>query len=385
MHIGIDARMFGEKETGIGVYTKNLIENLLKIDKENQYIVFTLKDRQEELPNAKNLKKISVSSHWYTYSEQTKLLLEFLREKVDFMHFTHFNAPVFYNKPFISTIHDITPLFFPGHKMNSFIRRSAFKLTFNHSVKKSAHIITVSDFTKQQAAKYFAVNPNKITTINLGIMHSFKKEISYDRIKAIKEKFGITKPYLFFIGVWRNHKNVARLVEAFGILRDKYKLDIQLVLGGKEDPYYPEVRKTWERLNLEKHIITPGFIEKDDLPVFYKGASALIRPSFIEGFVLVELEAMSVGTPVVASNASCIPELLGDSAAYFNPLDAENMAEAIYKVISDENLKNSLVQKGFKQIEKFNWGKTAQETLNIYKNTHNAIKSGQKQYIKANV
>jgi len=375
MKIGIDARMFGPQETGIGNYTKNLIENILKIDHGNEYTIFILKDRIDDLNvSNSNVKKVPVASHWYTYSEQIKFLRDLNKEKVDFMHFTHFNVPLLYKRPFIATIHDVTPLFFPGHKMNSLLRRTAFKLVFNNTIKKSQHIISVSKFTKQQIVKNFSVEKEKITPIYLGINDSFKKKIKYDRIKEVKDKYKITKPYIFFIGVWRNHKNVVRLIEAFNILRNKYNQDIQLVLGGKEDPYYMEVRRTWEKLNLSEYIIRPGFISDEDLPIFFKEAAALIRPSFIEGFVLVELEAMSLGTPVVSSNASCMPELLEDSAIYFNPLDPKEMAAAINKVLTDENLRNNLIQKGYNQIKKFNWEKTAEETLKIYTNTYNATK-----------
>lgn len=377
MKIGIDARMFGSKETGIGNYAKNLIENLKKIDHKNKYAVFMLKDRIDELDVSgySNWRKIPVNSHWYTYGEQTKFLLDLYREKLDFIHFANFNVPILYRKPFIVTIHDIIPMFFPGHKMNSFVRRTAFKLTFYNAVRSAKHIISVSKFTKSQIMEYFNVKEDKISPIYLGLDENFNKGIKCAKIEEIKKKYGITKPYIFFVSVWRNHKNVVGLVKAFEILRRKYKQDIQLVLGGKEDPYYPEVRNAWEELKVGEHIIRPGFISGEELPSFFKGAQVSARPSFIEGFILVELEAMSAGIPIAASNASCLPELLENAAIYFDPLNPEDMAEKINKVLIDKDLREKLVENGYKQLEKYSWKKCAEETLNIYQKQKNENQS----------
>ncbi|TRZ77746.1 glycosyltransferase family 1 protein [bacterium] len=368
MKIGIDARMFGSAETGIGNYVKNLVENIVKIDHENEYVLFMMADRIDDpnIPEAQNLKKVPVNSHWYTWSEQLVFPWIIYREKLDLMHFTHFNVPLLYRKPFIVTIHDVTPLFFPGHKMNSIIRRNAFKLAFNNAVRSSKKIISVSNFTKDQIVKNFNIHAKKVTTIYEGTGHIFQKEVNYDKIKELKERYGITKPFIFYVGVWRNHKNITGLIKAFDILRNKYKLDIQLVLGGQEDAYYPEVRETWEKLELTEHIIRPGFIKDDELPMFFKSAEVLARPSFIEGFAMVDLEAMSVGVPVAASNSSCLQEILDDAALYFDPLNIEKMAEVINRILTDKKLRDDLIQKGFRQFGKFSWEKCAGETLGIY-------------------
>jgi len=370
MRIGIDARMFGSPETGIGNYVKNLVEKIIQIDHENEYVLFMMADRINDpyIPKAKNLRKVSVKSHWYTWNEQLIFPWVIYKERLDLMHFTHFNVPLFYRKPFIVTIHDVTPLFFPGHKMNSIVRRSGFKIAFNNAVRSSKKIISVSDFTKKQIIENFNINPKKISTIYEGAGHGFQKEINCDKIKEIKEKYGITKPFIFYVGVWRNHKNITGLIRTFDILRKRYKQDIQLVIGGQEDTYYPEVRKTWEELNLSEHIIRPGFIQDNELPVFFKSATLLARPSFIEGFAMVDLEAMSIGVPVAASNSSCLQEVLGDSALYFDPLNIDEMAETMNKILTDEQLRNNLIQKGFKQFEKFSWEKCVRETLEIYQN-----------------
>jgi len=269
LKIGIDARMYGARQTGIGNYIKHLIEYLAKLDKENEYTIFLLKSEFEKFKfPASNFKKQKVSAHWYSWREQFILPFEFKKAKVDLMHFPHFNRPILYPTKNVVTIHDLTPKFFPGHKMNSPVRKAGFWLTFSQTVKKAKKIIAVSKATKKDIIKYFKISPEKIKVIYEGT---------------------ITKPFILYVGVWRNHKNMVGLIKAFNTLLRKYQLDYQLVLTGEENLYYPEIRKTWENLGLEKNIIRPGFVSKEELTCLYNEASLCVIPSFYEGFGLVGL------------------------------------------------------------------------------------------------
>ncbi len=383
--IGIDARMYGYAQTGIGNYIRHLLKYIFELDKENNYVVFLLPEEYDnfELPNER-IKKVKVSAKWYGYKEQLLFPFQLYKEKLDLMHFTHFNSPILYFKKSIVTIHDITPLHFPGHKMKSIVRKIGFRMVFFLSVKKAARIITVSKNTKSDIIKHFKIKENKINVIYEGADSQFKvitpteihsgvhslecKDFSLNKINSyrLKPELQITKPFIFYPGVWRNHKNLVGLVKAFGILKNKYKLNYQLVLGGKEDPYYPEVRKTWEKLGLKKEIIRTGFIKQEELPLFYNAAKLFIIPSFYEGFGLIGLEAMACGTPVVSSNKTSLPEVLGDAAIYFNPNNPEEMAEKMKLVLTDKKLYNELREKGFKQIRKYSWKRMGKETMMIY-------------------
>ena len=368
--IGIDARMYGPKQTGIGNYIKNLIKHLAEIDKENEYIIFLLEKEFEKFNSpAENFKKQKVSAHWYSWREQIILPFEFKKVKIDLMHFPHFNRPILYFGKSIVTIHDLTPKFFPGHKMNSLIRKIGFWITFNQSLRKAKKIIAVSQATKNDIVKHFKISPKKIAIIYEGIDKA-KFQIPDSRFQILK-KYNITKPFILYVGVWRNHKNMVGLIKAFDILLKKYKLNYQLVLTGEENPYYPEIRKTWQNLNLEKNIICPGFVSKKDLVRLYSRTSLCVIPSFYEGFGLVGLEAMSQGAPVVSSHILCLREILGNAAIFFNPYDANDMAEKLFLILSDENLKEKLIKQGFEQIKKYDWKKMAEKTLGIYKKAIN--------------
>jgi glycosyltransferase involved in cell wall biosynthesis len=365
--IGIDARMHGNEQTGIGNYIKHLIKYLAELDQENEYRIFLLEPEFSRfiLPG-KNFKKIKVYAHWYSWAEQVILPFQFKKEKLDLIHFPHFNAPIFYSGKRIMTIHDLTPKFFPGHKMNSFFRRLGFWLVFYFGIKKAKKIIVPSQATKGDIIKYFKTKSEKIEVIYEGT--SFKKNFQTPNVRDFRHSVPETsQKYILYIGVWRNHKNLVGLIKAFDILLKKYKVGYKLVLGGKENPYYPEIKKTLLDLNLQKKIICPGFIQEKDLQIFYQNAELVVIPSFYEGFGLVGLEEMSFGKPVVCSDIPALREVFGSAAVFFNPYNPSDMAEKIFKVLKDEKLKQDLIAKGFKQVKKYSWKKMVQRTLEIYK------------------
>jgi glycosyltransferase involved in cell wall biosynthesis len=324
----------------------------------------------EEFDNFKvpsdRVKKVKVDSKWYSWKEQLVFPFILYRENLDLMHFTHFNSPILYFKKSVTTIHDVTPYFFPGHKMKSFVRKAGFRLVFFSSVKKARKIIAVSNSTKNDIAKYFKIKPEKIEVIYEGTDKQFKIIENGEEIENLKRKYDLKKPFLFYTGVWRNHKNLVGLIKAFKIVKEKYQLDINLVLGGKEDPYYPQVRQTWEDLGLQNDIIPVGFIEQKELPTFYNAADAFIIPSFYEGFGLIGLEAMSCGTPVISSNKTSLPEILGDATIYFDPTDPEDMARKINLVFTDKKMYNELRNKGLLQIKKYSWDGMGEKTFDLY-------------------
>ncbi|MBU3965224.1 glycosyltransferase family 4 protein [Patescibacteria group bacterium] len=383
--IGIDARMYGAEQTGIGNYIKNLINNLAEIDKKNQYIIFLLEKEFDKFnPPAENFKKVKVKAHWYSWREQIILPLQLLKERLDLIHFPHFNSPILYPGKSIVTIHDITPFFFPGHKMNSRLRRRAFKAVFGSSIRKAEKVIAVSNSTKEDVIKYFSADPRKIEVVYEGVGDNFKILPNRDKIKKdIAEKYGAAKPFIFYAGVWRNHKNVVGLIKAFEKLKNGFGLDIQLVLGGKEDPFYPEILKAIKDLDLEKDIICPGFIPEEELVLFYNACELFVIPSFYEGFGLTGLEAFACGAPVAASGIAPLKEILGSAAKYFDPHNYDEMARVMKEVLTDlpayggslpaagrrTGGKDKMVKSGLEKAQKYSWRKMAEETLKIYLKT----------------
>jgi len=351
--IGIDARMFSDQFTGIGRYTFELTKRLFQ-RKEIDWVIFMNDPEYSKFSFPKHVKKVCVNAKHYSATEQTKFLKILNQEQCDLIHFTHFNLPLFYRKPFVVTIHDTTISYYPGKKMNTWWRKSAYNLVIKHAVKASREIITVSHNTAADVKKLFKINPGKIHPIHIGVDKSFKSK------KTEKKHF------LLYAGNWREHKNVTGLIDAFALLRTQHP-DLKLVITGKADPYYPEVPEAIQRHKLEKYIDLVGLVSQKELLKLYSEAEVFVFPTFYEGFGLPPLEAMAIETPVAASCIASVPEVCGDAAAYFNPHSAGDMAEVIHHVLTDEKYQQELIKAGKKQIKKFSWEACEKETWKIYK------------------
>lgn len=371
MKIAIDARMYGNQEcSGIGTYIEELTKHLFLIDQHNQYLLFLKEPYFSSLKTPENVLKILANDRWYTYAEQFKFPWTLMANDFDLIHFPHFNSPILFRKKSVCTIHDITPFHYPGHKMSSGWRQVAYRAVFRKTVNSASQIITISQSTKQGIIKNFRVNPEKINITYEGVDERFKKCSNYAIIKEILNKYGITKKYIFFVGVWRSHKNIESLIKAFNLIKQlQTNKELQLVLGGREDLHYTKIRQEINNSPFKGDIIATGFIKDQDLPVLYSAAECFTIPSFIEGFGLVTIEAQSCGTPVASSNLTSLPEVLGDSAIYFDPHDIKQMADVLNNLVNDEKLKSSLTEKGYQNIKRFSWRNCAEKTLQIYNNS----------------
>lgn len=374
MNIGIDARMYGPQQTGIGNYIKYLIEELARLDKKNTYYIFLCKEEYSryEIRDTR-YHKILADFSWYSLAEQTLFLQTIVKQPLDLMHFPHFNVPLLYRKPFIVTIHDITPKFFPGEKIGSstpirfgtrWLRRKAYDAVLSHAATASRAIITPSQCTKNDILKYFAVSPEKISVIYEGIPKPAPsvKRLAFSHTKNYKLK---TKNYLLYVGVWRSHKNLLGLLRAFAILK-KEGLPHSLVLAGPSGQYFDEVKKIWQNHGLARWIVAPGFLSAEKLSLFYQNAACVVFPSFYEGFGLVPLEALQAGVPVAVSDIPSLREILGESAFFFDPRNPQNMAETIRKTLFDKPTQQQKMNAAKKILLRYSWENNAKRTLEIY-------------------
>jgi len=370
MRIGIDARMYGSQYTGIGNVAKNLTYELFRLDAKNDYVMFML---PEEFGNFRlptdRVTKVEVNAKRFSYAEQLSLPWEFLKQRVDLMHFPDFVTPIFYPGKFIATIHDITSVFFPGPRQaKSRFYRFTFRTIFKNTLRKAKKIIAVSRYTKEDLIRHFKIKSDKIAVIYNGVSERFRVIDNRDIINKIKQTYNISKPFIFYVGQQVPHKNIHGLVKAFRRLVENKKLDIELLIGGKPSSWYFELYQTLDDLpkEIRKRIYSPGFIPDEDLIALYNAASVFCLPSFYEGFGMSVLEAMKCGTPVVASNLTSIPEACGNAALYFNPNNIDEMAERLYQGLTDKGFRKELRQEGFRQSEKFSWKKAARKVLEVY-------------------
>ena len=365
--IGIDARMLGPEQTGIGKYIARLLEFVPPCMPRVRFVVFLKESAFHNFtsPHA-NIETRKVSAHWYGWREQLVLPFKFLRAHMDLMHFPHFNVPLAYRKPFVVTIHDTTPHTFPGHRMGSWVRRAGFWLTFRSAVERAREVIAVSAYTKNDIQTLFGTPAERIGVIYEGIDQIFNTVGAPAISMNVLHAYGIRNPYLLYVGVWREHKNIVGLLKAYALLRNQYGISHVLVLTGKEHAAYPAVRHTIQKLHLEQSVHIPGFVQEKDLVHFYRAASLTVVPSFSEGFGFTGLESLACGTPVVASRATSLPEVLGDGTAYFNPHDPANMARIMYDVLTEEALRRHMLENAKKILPRYRWEKMAEETAACY-------------------
>lgn len=368
--IGIDARLFGTAQAaGIGTYTEELIGNLIKTDPNNSYTAFVTPETAATFPfYSPNLTKTVVPYRHYTYAEQLFYPRILKKAGLDLIHYTNFNSPVWMkNIKSVVTIHDLTLWFYPGRKNRSLFTKWVFRYVIAKSCRNASRIIAVSEGTKRDIIKYLGVDPDRIDVIYEGVAPRIRYQADPGRIEMIKAKHGITAPFFLYVGQWRNHKNLVRLIRAFAILRRRYNLEHQLVVVGQRDPLAPEIPATIKQLGLQDAVITTGYVSDSALPDFYSAAEAFVFPSLYEGFGLPPLEAMAQGTPVISSNASVMPEILGDAALYFDPLDIEDIAAKLHQFAASYKLKHELKERGEIQVRKYSFAKMARETLAVYR------------------
>lgn len=369
MNIGIDARMYGPKQTGIGNYVSSLIDHLSLIDNKNTYHIFLGKEgysRFRVQGKEFRFRKILADFPWYSLAEQTSFLFKLLMYPLDIMHFPHFNVPIFYYKPFIVTIHDLTPKFFPGEKTRtSWLRRKAYDSVLKHAIRASRSVITPSHFTKNDILRHFIVDRKKISVIHEGIpkLSFSEKRLALNQNNPYWPLYPI--PYLLYVGVWRSHKNLLGLLDAFALLK-KDGLPHSLVLAGSSGQYFEEIRKASEELGLTKWILAPGFLSPEELFAYYANASCVVLPSLYEGFGLVPLEALKVGIPVAVSDIPPLREVLGKSAFFFNPHSPQSMAETIKRALFDEAARRQKMREAKRVLLRYDWKKHARKILALY-------------------
>jgi glycosyltransferase involved in cell wall biosynthesis len=377
MRIGIDARFYGgEQSKGLGRYTQKLIEYLLSLkDDENEYVLF-LQEEAYRNWNSTNERFIPVLApyRWYTFAEQIWMPLMLWRAKVDVMHFPHFNVPLLYRKPFVVTIHDLIILRFPTSRATTLgpvlykLKHWAGQLVMRHAAKNAQHILTVSEFSKQDIIQQYNLSQDRISVTYLAADLHTDFEYEEDRYASVQKKYSLPQQYILHVGNAYPHKNLEMLLSVMQQYKKEGKEGIELVLVGKQDYFFGKIQQeAWAR-DVDDVVHFPGFVPDRDLPYLYHGALAYVFPSKYEGFGLPPLEAMKYGTPVLAAKASCLPEILGDGAEYFELDDISGIINSLERIASSPNRRRELMTKGFAQVRQYSWDRMAKQTRDVYAN-----------------
>ncbi len=366
MRVGIDFHSAEREGTGNCTYIRNLVEALLKIDRENEYFLYITDENYSYYEKFKQIENVHLRLIRFKNPFIRILLLgiKTFIEKIDVLH-VQYIAPPFHRGNLIVTIHDVSFLHFPEcfRKFERFRQRILIPL----NIKKADKILTGSESSRQDIVKYYNLSDGKVEVTYYGINLVFKTLENLGKKRKILKDYGIFDKYIFFVGRIDARKNVLGLIKAFILLKQTKEISHQLVIVGKEDFLPKQIREEIKISQYREDIIFTGYLQENYLPLFYNLADVFVYPSLYEGFGFPCLEAMSCGCPVVSSNISSIPEIVNGAGLLIDPLDTEELAVAIYRVISNPKLKEELKEKGLKQAKQFSWDNTAQKTLEVYK------------------
>lgn len=375
MKIAIEARPIKwSYGTGIGNYTYCLIQKLGEVDRSNDYtFLWPEPGSAAELPfprshNIYNLPKDDER-------EEIEIPLWLAGEQVDLFHLPQngFRMPQVKTCKIVVTIHDLIPYFLPEMVRPSFLKR--FTREMPYIVERADQIVTVSHASKQDIIAVFGIEPSKITVLPSAPSAAYRPLPPEATRRKLASDYGIKKRFILYVGGLNPRKNVAELIQAYAKINRELHDGQQLLILGPECKHRFRLQLLAEALGLKDQVIFPGFVANNDLPFFYNGADLFVYPSLYEGFGLPPIEAMACGTPVITSNVSSLPEVVGQAALQVAPHDTLQLAECIFRVLDDLNLRRSLVTKGLERSANYSWDCIARQMLNLYQTVVNGVAS----------
>jgi glycosyltransferase involved in cell wall biosynthesis len=364
MRIGIDARLVYYSRAGIGQYIMRLVEALARLEaNQDEFILLQSRKDPTQIVNGRNFGRISLWTPSHHWAEQTTLRVEIGHLRLDLLHSPDFIPPFRRNCKSVITVHDLAFLLYPH-----FLTKEAARYygQIDQAVRRTDHIIAVSESTRQDTIKLLGVPERKITVIHEAANPIYQPMDQEEARQRVVDIYGLDRDYILFVSTIEPRKNLPGLLQAYRKLLDNYKRPEGLVLAGSKGWLSEEVYDMVNRLELDQHIRFLGRVPSEHLLYLYNAARLLVHPSFYEGFGLPPLEAMTCGTPTVVSSVSALPEVVGDAAILVDPHDIDGLTVAMWRVLTDTDLRASLVSKGLKRARMFSWERAAQETLEAY-------------------
>jgi glycosyltransferase involved in cell wall biosynthesis len=368
MRIGIDARFYGTIGKGLGRYTSELIAQLEQLDNDDEYVIFLRRENFDDyVPGNPRFTKVLAEFPWYGWREQVLFPMFLRKHRIDLVHFCHFNVPLLYRGPFVVTIHDLILLRHPTTRATTLgplryaIKYALYRTVIGSAVRRAKAVITVSECTKREIVAEFPAASRKPVVVTYEACGTRFTAPHADSVPPFAQ------PYALYVGNAYPHKNLERLLEAFTTFRKDGHQDWTLALVGAEDYFSKRLQQEATARGWAEHVVFRGRVSDDELAAIYDGAAFYVFPSLCEGFGLPPLEAMCRGIAVTSSNASCLPEILGDAALYFDPEHPETIAEAMMKMATDTALRVSLAARGHEWSKRYDWRRCAELTLATYR------------------
>ncbi len=365
MQIACDARPLSKNKAGIGQYTNSLLKHILTSEPTINLILCSNK----EIDFEKNQRIKLIKNNSFLWRKNSNLWLQSLlpvilkKNKVDLFHGTLFLDPILSHVPSIITIYDMVLNTFP--ETMSWKNRLPLKLLMKSSAKKAARIIAISESTKKDIIKFIEIQPEKIRVIYPGVSKNFSP-LNDENDGVILDSLKLSPGYILTVGTLEPRKNLIRLLNAYKMIVSGDGEIPQLVIVGGHGWLKVDINKIVDSLGLSKKVLFTGYVSDNDLPALYRNAKIFVYPSLYEGFGLPPLEAMACGIPVISSDTSSIPEVVGDAGLLVDPYRTDEIARAINIVLRNEELYTRLKRAGITRSGLFSWDKTAQETIKLY-------------------
>ena len=370
MIIGIDGNEANvSNKVGIGQFAGSILDQLSKLKTGHTFWIYLKNKPISDFPKESDSWKYKIVGPKAFWTQIGLPFHLYTSKKPDvFFSPTHY-APRLSPVPTVIAVMDMSFIHFP----ELFRKKDLFQLKnwTSYSVRRASRVITISQASKSDIIKTYNISKDRVDVVYPGIDYARFDEKS--SMETIKEKYNVPKRYILFVGTLQPRKNIARLIEAFDkVIKDKNMSDLSLVIIGKKGWMYEDILNTPKKLGIEDKVMFLDFVPDVDMPAFYKNAQVFVLPSLYEGFGLPILEAMKYNCPVITSNVSSLPEVGGDAVLYVDPESVDDIAKKIAQLISDEKLREKLIEKGREQIKKFDWEKSARQVLSILEEVGNA-------------
>lgn len=371
MKVGIDARGANwYSGTGIGTYTQQILKYILKYDTSNEYFIYWWGTNYREISKNGNI-KISIASKKHHKFFEEYFIPENLKNRgIDIYHVPQNGIGLSSQKSciYISTIHDLIPYIMPETVGRGYLKR--FIAQMPQIIQNSDMIITVSEYSKKDIMRIFDVEEEKIKVTPLAADDYFRPMDRSNAKEFLKKNYNIEDDFILYLGGFSPRKNVKSILVAFSRIHKKLSTNYKVVIIGPSKDDHSYLMGLCETLGIDDKVIFTGYIPYEHLPYFYNSCTVFVYPSLYEGFGLPPLEAMSCKAPVISSNVSSIPEVVGNGAILINPFDTEELIDALERVLEDETLRNDIAERGYERSKDFGWDKTAAQTLNVYEEAY---------------
>ena len=386
MRVGFNAFFLGQESTGSGQYTRQLLQALAQLDKDNEYLLFTLEKpgssntcpggqcqgepgvwndfkvlRTPFARRSENLDKL-----WF---EQVAFPRACRDASVDLCHVPYFASPIRPTVPTVLTVHDLIPLLLPSYRGSILVR--LYTILVAAAARRADLIITDSLHSKGDIVKHLRVPPERVHVIYLAVDPACRPVSDEEALVAVRRKYGLPDTYVLYLGGFDQRKNLYALLRAYARVTEAMADEAPpLVVAGRlpvaDTPLFPDPKRMARELGVEQQVIFTGWVAEEDKPALYSGALFFAFLSLYEGFGLMPLEAMSCGTPVLAARATSLPEIVGNGGLLVNPTDLDEVVEGMLTLLRDSGLRQQLRQGALVQAAHFDWKRTAEQTLQAY-------------------